>query len=271
MREHEVSNNKSYHDKGSSRLGKWVKITTWGMILAVAYWMIHQYDMTEYLQPARFAEFIQSFGVLAPLVFVGIMALAVVVSPIPSLPLDLAAGAAFGPFLGTVYAVIGAEIGAIVSFMIGRRLGREVLARLLKSDVVFCEKCSDHHLMGFVFLSRLLPIFSFDLVSYGAGLTTMSLQAFAFATFLGMIPPTFAFVYFGSYTFSMDWVVVFLGIALVGLMIVLPKLIMQNQAAGWVQLMMGKPSGNSVESASKNGPDASSDSPKSCSWCDGKT
>ncbi|MBA3966433.1 MAG: hypothetical protein H0X47_11770 [Nitrospirales bacterium] len=63
---------------------------------------------------------------MAPVVFMGLMALAVVIGPIPSLPLDIAAGAAFGPLLGATYAVIGAEIGAITSFFIGRALGREV-------------------------------------------------------------------------------------------------------------------------------------------------
>ena len=158
-------------------LKKWVLLAGLGIVLAGAYWIVHHYDITEYLEPARFVEFMQSFGVLAPVVFIGLMALAVVVSPIPSLPLDLAAGAAFGPWLGTIYAVLGAEVGAIVSFLIGRALGQELLSRLLKSDIVFCEKCSDHHLIGVVFFARLLPLFSFDLVSYGAGLSNMSLKS----------------------------------------------------------------------------------------------
>ncbi len=229
------------HDKKKGfNVRPWGKIALWTMILVVAYGIISHYDITQYLQPAQFAEYIQSFGVMAPLVFVGIMALAVVVSPIPSLPLDLAAGVAFGPLLGTVYAVVGAEIGAIVSFLIGRTLGREVIARFVKSHVVFCEKCSDHHLVGFVFLSRLLPVFSFDLVSYGAGLTTMSLKAFALATLAGMIPPTFALVYFGSSTMAADWLLIALGLVLVGLFILLPKLIMKNQSTWWVRLILGK-------------------------------
>ena len=113
-----------------SGLRKWAMLAGLGILLAGAYWIVHQYDITEYLQPSRFVEFIQSFGVFAPAVFVGFMALAVVVSPIPSLPLDLAAGAAFGPFLGTVYAVLGAEIGAIISFLIGRALGQELISRI---------------------------------------------------------------------------------------------------------------------------------------------
>ncbi|MGB0911710.1 MAG: TVP38/TMEM64 family protein [Nitrospirales bacterium] len=259
----------SHKRKSDFGLGAGAKIVSWIIILALAYWFISLYDLTVYLQPARFAEFIQTFGVMAPLVFVGIMALAVVVSPIPSLPLDLAAGVAFGPLFGTVYAVIGAEIGAIVSFLIGRALGREVIARLLKSDVVFCEKCSDHHLVGFVFLSRLLPLFSFDLVSYGAGLTNMSLKAFALATLAGMIPPTFALVYFGSSALADNWFVIFFGLILVALLIVLPKLIMHSQSSWWVRLILGKKPEPDLELSSA--PEAVySESSKNCSWCGAK-
>ncbi len=54
----------------------------------------------------------------------GVMATAVVVSPIPSLPLDIAAGSFFGPLLGTLYAATGALAGAVLSFLIARLLGR---------------------------------------------------------------------------------------------------------------------------------------------------
>ena len=48
-----------------------------------------------------------------------------------------------------------------------------------------------------VFLTRLIPAVSFDVVSYGAGLTRMSLTRFAAASFLGMLPLTFVYVSFG--------------------------------------------------------------------------
>jgi membrane protein DedA with SNARE-associated domain len=86
------------------------------------------------------------------------MAPAVAVSPIPSLPIDLAAGAAYGPVWGATYAVIGAEIGAVVSFLIARARGREWLYTLLRLDIRFCEQCSDRHLVTLLVLARLLPV-----------------------------------------------------------------------------------------------------------------
>jgi len=107
-------------------------------------------------------------------------------------------GAAFGPFYSGLYAVIGAEIGAIGCSLIARSLGREALSRFLKTENTSCQMCTDHQLMGLMFLARFIPVFSFDVVSYGAGLTNISLKAFALATLVGMAPPTFALTYLGS-------------------------------------------------------------------------
>ncbi len=152
-----------------------------------------------------------------------LMALAVVISPIPSLPLDVAAGAFFGPFLGTVYSVAGALSGAVISFMISRLSGRQFIERFLGGHINFCTACSDKVLTKIVFLSRLLPVVSFDVISYGAGLTKMTLKKFSLATFLGMIPLTFIYNYFGSVIVFGKSVTVFLGIALVILFFLVPR------------------------------------------------
>lgn len=205
-----------------------------------AYVVFDQVEVANVLNPNHLVEYLQSTGNWAPLIFMAMMAMAVVISPIPSVPLDLAAGIAFGPLLGTTYAVIGAEIGALISFLIGRALGREVVSKLLRSDIVFCEKCADHHLAAVVFMARLIPVFSFDLVSYGAGLTKMSVKAFAVATFVGMIPPTFAFTYLGGTLTTVQWPLILSAVVLVGVFLVLPKFILRNRSARWVQLLQGK-------------------------------
>ncbi|MDR4470144.1 MAG: TVP38/TMEM64 family protein [Nitrospira sp.] len=215
-----------------------------GVSVVVAFWD----DFGRLLDTEWMSAQLQAAGPFGPLVFMLLMAMAVVISPIPSLPLDLAAGAAFGVTMGTVYAVIGAEIGAILSFLIGRFLGREALTRLLRIDISFCERCSDRHLALVVFLSRLLPIFSFDLVSYGAGLTNMSLRAFAAATFLGMIGPTFLLTYAGEQVISGEWVLIIFGLAMVVLLLFIPKLMVRYRTARWVEFIRG---GTSVASPEK--------------------
>lgn len=161
-----------------------------------------------------------------------------VISPIPSLPLDAAAGAVYGPFLGTVYSVAGAEAGALVSSFIARALGRKAIGRLLKRHIEFCDLCAEHQLTYVIFFSRLLPIFSFDLISYGAGLTRISIKRFAMATFWGMIPPTFVINYFGSGIFSGASSALLLGAALVFLFFLVPIWIKRRNPWGLYDRMM---------------------------------
>jgi uncharacterized membrane protein YdjX (TVP38/TMEM64 family) len=206
-----------------------------GGSLAVAW----QIDFEQALNSSHLVELLESLGPWGPLILIISMATAVIIPPIPSLPLDLASGAAFGPLLGTTYAVIGAAIGAIVSFLIGRALGREGISRLLRVDAVFCEKCSDHHVGLLIFLARLIPVFSFDVVSYGAGFTTISLRTFSLATIAGMIPPTFAFTYLGSSVVSAQWLLIGSGGFLVALFVVMPMWLKRHRSSRLAQLLFG--------------------------------
>jgi uncharacterized membrane protein YdjX (TVP38/TMEM64 family) len=104
----------------------------------------------------RIQSWVEGAGPFGPLLFMASMALAVVFSPIPSLPLDILAGQMFGPILGTLYAVTGALLGAVISFLIARLLGRELIARFLGGHINFCRHCSDRLLTKIVFVSRLI-------------------------------------------------------------------------------------------------------------------
>jgi uncharacterized membrane protein YdjX (TVP38/TMEM64 family) len=169
---------------------------------------------------------------LAPFALIGGMALVVVVSPLPSVPVDIAAGAVFGPWLGTLYAAVGATLGALVAFGIARALGRAALEPWLGRHIQFCAECSDHLFTRIVFVSRLLPMLSFDLVSYGAGLTGMSLRSFALATFAGTLPLTFAYVSLGSLLRVGPWAAWGLGALAIAVLLFLPRLIEERDLFG---------------------------------------
>lgn len=208
-------------------------------LLTGSLWLGWQIDFERWLNPAHLAGSLQSLGPWGPLMVIVAMATAVIIPPIPSLPLDLASGAAFGPLLGTTYAVIGAAIGAIVSFLLGRTLGREGISRLFRIDAVFCEGCSDRHVGLVIFLARLIPVFSFDVVSYGAGLTTVSLRTFSLATIAGMIPPTFAFTYLGSSVPSAEWLLIGSAGLLVAFFLFLPVWLKRHRSSRFARLIFG--------------------------------
>lgn len=225
-------------------------------------WLVPWATVEEFLAPSRLVAYLNDLGPWAPLALIGGMAAAVVIPPIPSLPLDLAAGALYGPLWGTVYVVTGAEIGAVTGFLIARALGRDLVARVLRTGAAFCQACSDRQLFSLVFFARLVPVFSFDVVSYGSGLTTISLKAFALATLIGMIPPTLAFTYFGSSLVSAQWVLVAGGVAMATLFLAAPRLLARYRSSAVGSLVLGP-----VPSPLPPGHEAAAGLPTRCRGC----
>ena len=165
---------------------------------------------------------IRELGSLGPLLVVGLMALAIVFNPLPSAPVALAAGAAYGHTMGTIYIVAGAEIGAICAFLIARAVGAGIIKKLLGGSVSLDRFSSQNALMMTVFVSRLVPFLSFDLVSYAAGLTSLKLWRFAMATLLGLMPISFALAHIGSEIVDSSGMELIVITLLAGLLLVIP-------------------------------------------------
>lgn len=140
--------------------------------------------------------FVLEFG---PLSIVVLVALGIVVSPIPSGAIAIVAGALYGSFLGGALTVAGAVLGAALAFLLSRHLGRARLqaSRLPLADTLTRER-SQNALMMTVLVSRLVPLISFDAVSYVAGLTPLALWRFVVATAVGTTPVCLAFAAAGD-------------------------------------------------------------------------
>jgi len=141
---------------------------------------------------------VRELGTLGPLLIIALMVMAIVFNPLPSAPIALAAGAVYGHVIGTIYIVVGAEIGAIIAFTIARFVGHELARKFLGDNLSLGRFGSQRALTTIVFLSRLIPFMSFDLVSYAAGLTVIKLWRFALATLLGLMPVSFILAHMGG-------------------------------------------------------------------------
>jgi len=158
-----------------------------------------------------------SAGAWGPALVIALMMLAVVASPIPSAPVALAAGAAYGHYAGTLYVAVGSQAGALVAFAIARYLGRDTVERWLGSNFNKGLLGSQNALTLTVFGSRLLPFVSFDAMSYAAGLSRLHLWRFLLATLAGILPASFLLAHFGAEAMSGDigkseWIVLGLGL-----------------------------------------------------------
>ncbi|SEN68743.1 Uncharacterized membrane protein YdjX, TVP38/TMEM64 family, SNARE-associated domain [Roseovarius tolerans] len=156
-------------------------------------------------------------GLWGPVLIVTLMTVAVVASPIPSAPIALAAGAAYGHLWGTAQVAIGAELGALIAFGLARVLGHDVLRRVFGDRVDAGLLGSQNALTAMVFASRLMPFVSFDMISYAAGLSRLHAWRFALATLAGIVPASFLLAHFGGEAVSGDlgratWAVLGLGL-----------------------------------------------------------
>lgn len=193
-------------------------------VVGLGFVAVTHLDLAAHLDPTRIESLLTAAGPFAPLVLAVIMAV-VVVSPIPSFPFDIAAGVYFGPWLGTLYAAAGAALGAVAAFQIARWSGRDLVERLVRGHISFCTACSDKLLTRLIFVTRLIPLVSFKVVSYGAGLTNMSVGRFALATFFGMLPLTFVYVSAGRLLLGEGLLPIAGGMGVIVALLVLPMAI----------------------------------------------
>jgi len=165
---------------------------------SIAIYLLWKEHVFENFTPDRIESFLVRFGNFAPLVYIVLLAVAIVISQIPNVPLAIAAGMLFGTFWGGLYTIVGGMLGALACFSIARSLGITFLRRIFGKVPRFSERCKDNHLALLIFLSRLIPFFSFDLISYCAGLTNIKVRTFLVASFFGMIPTTFLLTRMGG-------------------------------------------------------------------------
>jgi uncharacterized membrane protein YdjX (TVP38/TMEM64 family) len=205
-------------------IAHWIKAALLVVLLVVLSVLVWRELPPEWLDSRWLEAWIKGMGVLAPLAYILLRAVAIVLTVVPNAPLDVAGGVLFGPFWGTVYSLIGSEAGAVACFLLAHALGREAITRFLHRDIAFGDRYPQRQMAYVVLFARLEPVFSFALVSYGAGLTGMSLRTFALSTLLGMTPGTVLLNYYGKSLFTgvALWQQIALGLALVVVLLVIP-------------------------------------------------
>jgi len=154
-------------------------------------------SLGRFFQPEQVRAAIQSYGSLAPVIYILIYSVAPVFF-VPGWIITVAGGLAFGAVWGTALTVIGATIGATLAFLVSRFMGREYVARLLKGKFKSLDDQAAAHGFQVIFFLRLVPLVPFNILDYVAGISKISLKDYMLGTFMGIIPGTFAYVYLGN-------------------------------------------------------------------------
>ena len=152
--------------------------------------------LQELLQSAL--TWVENLGSIAPIAFIVLYNVATVLL-IPGSVLTLGSGVLFGLFWGSIYVFFAATLGATLAFWLGRNVARDWVSQKISAYPKFAaiDKAVAKEGFKIVFLTRLSPLFPFNLLNYAFGITQVSLKDYVLGS-IGMIPGTILYVYIGS-------------------------------------------------------------------------
>lgn len=154
------------------------------------------------LTPEILRNYIGGFGYLAPFIYI----LCFTILPIAFFPvpiLALAAGLLFGFLPGTIYTLIGAVLNSAIMFLMAKVLAKDAVTNLLQRKLPenwssFLFDLDEKRGSGIIFILRLIPAMPYNLINYGAGLTSIKFSSYMLATILGILPGTLVFLNIGN-------------------------------------------------------------------------
>ncbi|NEP90590.1 MAG: TVP38/TMEM64 family protein [Okeania sp. SIO2C2] len=190
-------NNLEQETEKKPKLNKLLKPLLIIFVVATLLIIAHKFNAQQLLINAL--DWIKTLGPWGPIAFIIIYILATVFF-LPGSLLTLGAGLLFGPIFGSIYVSISSTIGATCAFLVGRYLARGWVSKQIEGNENF--KAIDEAVADegwkIVGLTRLSPIFPFNLLNYAFGVTQVSLRDYFFASWIGMMPGTVMYVYLGS-------------------------------------------------------------------------
>jgi uncharacterized membrane protein YdjX (TVP38/TMEM64 family) len=169
-----------------------------------------------YSEKRFFKQTLRQWGILAPVIFVALQALQVIIAPIPGDITGILGGYLFGEWLGFIYSTLGLTVGSVAAFGVGRWLGAHYVRTLVSQET--WDK------MGFIveaegailcFIIYLIPGLPKDMVCYLFGISPMPLWVFTLVSTLGRMPGTWVLSAQGAHTAAGDYLRVILLTAIV--------------------------------------------------------
>jgi uncharacterized membrane protein YdjX (TVP38/TMEM64 family) len=193
----------------------------------------YQFLVRLYVDKRFLKHTLREWGVLAPVIFIGLQALQVIIAPIPGELTGILGGYLFGQWGGLLYSTIGLTVGSVASFAVGRWLGARYVRKLVSPDI--------WRKMGFIveaegsilcFVIFVIPGVPKDMACYLFGLSPMPFWIFAVISTLGRIPDTWVLSAQGAHTASGDYrAVVFLTAIVVA--VALPLYYYRTRLVAW--------------------------------------
>lgn len=169
-------------------------------------------------------QIIQSFGIYAPIAFIFLHILQVLISPFPGQFIGILAGYLFGFWFGLFLVLIGLTLGGLAAFLLVRKYGRPFAEKVIKKDVLAkFDRAFEKGGVFAIFLMFLFPFFPDDMLCFACGLTKMKVRTFLFIVIFGRMPGfvilTLAGAGIGSYDFRIILMTIVVAALLFGILI----------------------------------------------------
>jgi uncharacterized membrane protein YdjX (TVP38/TMEM64 family) len=193
-----------------------------------------------YLDRHFLKQTLRQWGILAPVIFVALQALQVIIAPIPGEVTGILGGYLFGEWLGFLYSTIGLTVGSVAAFGVGRWLGTHYVRTLVSQGT--WDK------MGFIveaegvilcFVIYLIPGLPKDMICYLFGLSPMPLWVFAVVSTIGRAPDTWVLSAQGAHAAAGDYFAVLL-LTAIAVAVALPLYYYRHRIVGWFQGRRGQ-------------------------------
>lgn len=167
------------------------------VVLAVLFYYIYTAGIIDMLKDFdKFKLFIEDEGVFGYLIYILLYIIAAIFS-IPASVITIGGGVIFGPILGALLALLGATIGAAAAFLVSRYIAREFIVNKFGGNAIF-KKIEDgvqKNGKDFLILTRLVPIFPYNIQNYAYGVTNINLGTYVMISFITMAPGSFVYAY----------------------------------------------------------------------------
>ena len=173
------------------------KLLAVAAVLVLAFIAIRISGVHEYisLDNARQLEsWVSQYGALGPVVFILIYIVACILF-LPGLPITIVGALAFGAVRGTIFSSIGSVLGATAAFLIARYAARAMVERKIRDNKQFekIDKGVQKHGWRMLMITRMVPIFPFNLQNFAYGLTKIKLSTYILVSWICMLPAAIAY------------------------------------------------------------------------------
>ena len=176
----------------------WIKVLIVILVLSGIFLILRSLNIDfSQISEEEFKNWVKSSGLWGPVIYIVVYLFRPLIL-FPAGVLSAAAGVIWGPLVGFLYLQVAANISSTAEFLIGRYFARDLVTKYLKGKMFNLDEKIEQHGFLTVLLIRLIPNVAWDLQNLSLGLTKVKFRHYFIATLIGIMPGSFAFVFFGS-------------------------------------------------------------------------